>query len=321
MTDRSITVFGASGFIGRYVVRALARRGLRVLAAVRNPAAAHFLRPLGNVGQVQVLQTNVRVPSTIERALDGAWGAINLVGILREGGPQRFHALHVHAAGTIAALSRAAGVQSLVHVSALGADRNSPSIYARTKAQGEAAVRAAFPGAVVVRPSIVFGPEDEFFNRFAGMARLSPALPLFGGGRTRFQPIFAGDVGEAIARLLVDPAHAGKTFELGGPRVYTFRELMEEILRVTERKRLLVPLPLAAANAVAAAFWLIPSFVMNPLITFDQVKLLKADNVVHEGMPGLSELGIAPRTLELELPAYLWRFRKTGQFEFTGVTP
>jgi NADH dehydrogenase len=319
MNDRLITVFGASGFIGRYVVRALAKRGLRVLAAVRNPAAAHFLRPLGDVGQIQIVQSNVRVAPTIAKAVEGAWGVVNLVGVLRQSGAQRFHSLHIDAAGAIAAAATKAGAQSLLHVSAIGADSASPSLYARTKALGEAAVRAAFPKAIVARPSIVFGPEDEFFNKFAEMARLSPVLPLFGGGKTRFQPIYAGDLGEALARALLDPASAAKTYELGGPRVYTFRELMEEICRATGRKRVLLPLPYIAAQAVALGFVFMPDFVMEPLITFDQVKLLKIDNVVHEGMAGVRDLGLAPRALETELPAYLWRFRKTGQFELTGA--
>jgi NADH dehydrogenase len=315
MQDRLVTVFGASGFLGRYVVRALARAGVRIRAAVRNPAAAHFLRPMGGVGQIQIVQANVRVAPTIAHAVEGAWGVVNLVGVLYESGAQRFRALHVNAAGAIAAAAARAGAQALLHVSALGADAASASLYSRTKAQGEAAVRAAFPNAVIFRPSIVFGPEDEFFNRFAALARLSPILPLFGGGHTRFQPIFAGDVGAAAARALLDPASAGKTYELGGPRVYTFRELMEEMLRVTDRKRLLLPLPWIAAQATAAGFTLVPDFLMKPLITFDQIKMLKSDNVVAPGALTLRDLGVAPRALETELPTYLWRFRKTGQFE------
>jgi NADH dehydrogenase len=315
MQDRLVTVFGASGFLGRYVVRALAQAGVRIRAAVRNPAAAHFLRPMGAVGQIQIVQANVRVAPTIAQAVDGAWGVVNLVGVLHESGAQRFRALHVNAAGAIAAAAAKAGAQALLHVSALGADAASPSLYSSTKAQGEAAVRAAFPNAVIMRPSIVFGPEDEFFNRFAALARLSPILPLFGGGLTRFQPIFAGDVGAAAAKALLDPPCAGKTFQLGGPRVYTFRELMEEMLRVTQRKRLLLPLPWIAARGAAAVFALMPDFLMKPLITFDQIKLLKSDNVVAPGALTLRDLGIAPRALETELPTYLWRFRKTGQFE------
>ncbi len=315
MHDRLITVFGASGFIGRYVLRALARHGYRIRAAVRNPATAHFLRPLGDVGQIQILQTNVRVPPTVAKAVEGAWGVVNLVGVLRQSGPQRFQSLHAQAAQAIAAAAMKAGAQSLLHVSAIGADAASPSLYLRTKALGEAAVREVFPKAVIVRPSIAFGPEDEFFNKFAEIARLSPVLPLFGGGKTRFQPIYAGDIGEAIARALTEPASAGKTYELGGPLVYTFRELMKEMLRAIERSRVLLPLPYIAAQAVALGFLFVPDFVLEPLITFDQIKMLKIDNVVHEGALGIRDLGIAPRALETELPTYLWRFRKTGQFE------
>lgn len=314
MHDRLVTVFGASGFLGRYVVRALAKAGWRIRAAVRNPATAHYLRPLGGVGQIQIVQANVRVAPTIAPAVEGASAVVNLVGILRESGAQRFQALHVDAARAIAEAAAKAGAHSLLHVSALGADAASPSRYCATKAQGEAAVRAAFPGAVIFRPSIVFGPEDSFFNKFAALASFAPALPLFGGGKTRFQPVFAGDVGEAAARVLEDPSARGKTFELGGPRAYSFRELMEEMLRVTHRKRLLVPLPWIAAQGAALGFAMVPDFIMEPLITFDQIKMLKADNVVSPGAPGLRELGIAPRSLEIELPAYLWRFRKSGQF-------
>jgi NADH dehydrogenase len=314
MHDRLVTVFGASGFIGRYVVRALARAGLRIRAAVRNPATAHFLRPLGAVGQIQIVQANVRVAPTIAPAVEGAWGVVNLVGVLRESGAQRFRALHVDAAGAIAEAAAQAGAQALLHVSALGADLASPAVYCATKAQGEAAMRERFSGAVIFRPSIVFGPEDAFFNTFAALASLSPVLPLFGGGKTRFQPVFAGDVGEAAARALCEPAFAGKTFELGGPRSYSFRELMEGMLRVTHRKRLLLPLPWIAAEAAAAGLWFVPDFLMAPLITFDQIKMLKSHNVVSPGALGLRELGIAPRALEIELPAYLWRFRKAGQF-------
>jgi len=256
----------------------------------------------------------VRVAPTIAPAVAGAWGVVNLIGVLYESGAQRFQALHVDAARAIAEGAAKAGARSLLHVSALGADAASPSRYCATKAQGEAAVRAAFPNAVVFRPSIVFGPEDSFFNTFAALAGLAPVLPLFGGGKTRFQPVFAGDVGEAVARAISEPAFAGTTFELGGPRAYSFRELMEVMLRVTHRKRLLLPLPWIAAQAAAFGISFVPSFLMAPLITFDQIKMLKSDNVVSPGAPGLRELGIAPRSLEIELPAYLWRFRKAGQF-------
>jgi NADH dehydrogenase len=321
MTAELITVFGASGFVGRYVVRALAKAGFRVRAAVRRPGPANFLRPMGVVGQIQIVQANVRVRPTIERALDEAWGVIDLVGVLHQSGAQRFMSLHAQAPGAIAELAARHGVKAMVHVSALGARTDSPSLYLRTKALGEEAVRAVFPDAAIVRPALVFGPEDEFFNRFAAIARLSPVLPLFGGGKTKFQPVFAGDVGAAISAAISNPKFAGKTFELGGPRSYTFRELMEEMLRVTERKRLLLPLPWEAAQLAAAIGSLVPGFLMKPLISFDQIKQLQEDNVIAPGSGAgtLADLGVtAPRSLEAELPAYLWRFRKSGQFEVSG---
>jgi uncharacterized protein YbjT (DUF2867 family) len=315
MSERLVTVFGASGFIGRYVLRALARRGFRIRAAVRDPGSAHFLRPLGDVGQIQIQQANVRVAPTVERAVEGAWGVVNLVGVAHESGPQRFNSLHVMAAETIAAAAARSGAEALVHVSALGADEQSDSTYAKSKAEGERAVTAHFAEATILRPSIVFGPEDQFFNKFAAIARLSPVLPLFGGGRTLFQPVFAGDVGEAVARSLAEPNAPGRIYELGGPGIYSFRELMEAVLKATERRRVLLPLPWIAAKGVALGFVFVPGFIADPLITFDQVKLLQVANIVRPGMPGLSDLGISPRALEVELPAYLWRFRKAGQFE------
>jgi uncharacterized protein YbjT (DUF2867 family) len=314
--DRLITVFGASGFIGRYVVRALAKAGYRVRAAVRNPGTANFLRPMGHVGQIQIVQANVRVAATIDNALEDAWGVINLVGVLVEQGA-RFGPLHAKAPQMIAELARRRGLEAMVHVSALGAREDSPSLYQRTKALGESAVKHAFPQAVILRPSLVFGPEDEFFNRFAAIARLSPVLPLFGGGATRFQPVFCADVGAAALAAAHNPRHWGTTFELGGPIVYSFRQLMEEILKVTDRKRLLLPLPWMAAEAVAAGVSLVP---VKPLITSDQIKQLRQDNVLSHapGIGALADLGIAPRTLEAELPSYLWRFRKSGQFEVSG---
>ncbi|MFZ1991260.1 MAG: complex I NDUFA9 subunit family protein [Alphaproteobacteria bacterium] len=321
MTAELITVFGASGFVGRYVVRALAKAGYRVRAAVRRPGPAIFLRPMGVVGQIQIVQANVRVRPTIERALEDAWGVVDLVGVMHQSGAQRFMSLNAQAPAVIAELAARHGVKAMVHVSALGALTDSPSLYLRTKAMGEEGVRAAFPEAAILRPALVFGPEDEFFNRFASIARLSPVLPLFGGGKTKFQPVFAGDVGSAVLAAISNPKFYGKTFELGGPRVYTFRELMEEMLRVTERKRLLIELPWAAAQLAAGLGMLMPGFLMKPLLTFDQIKMLQEDNVIAPGSTAgtLDDLGItSPRSLEAELPAYLWRFRKSGQFEVSG---
>jgi uncharacterized protein YbjT (DUF2867 family) len=308
------TVFGGSGFIGRYVVGALARRGWRVRVGVRQPHVAHHLQPLGNVGQIMPVQANVRFPDSLAAACNGADAVINLVAVLYNSGAQTFDAIHVQGSSAVAEAARQAGAKRLVHISALGADPDAPAEYARSKAEGEARARAAFPDAVIVRPSVVFGPEDSFFNRIAGMARLSPALPLIGGGHTRFQPVYAGDVAEGIAQALTLDEAAGKTYEFGGPEVYTFRELMEFILKTIQRRRMLVPLPWSIARLQAAVLQLLPS----PLLTMDQVELLKSDNVVSEAaakagltLPGL---GIAPQAIEAIVPGYLVRFRRAGQF-------
>jgi uncharacterized protein YbjT (DUF2867 family) len=313
MADTLVTVFGGSGFLGRHLVRALARRDYRIRVAVRRPDLAGHLQPLGRVGQIHAVQANVRYPDSVATAARHAEVVINLVGVLFERGRQKFPAVHAEGADAIARAAAAAGAR-MVHVSAIGADANSPSGYARTKAAGEAAVRAAVPAATVFRPSIMFGPEDDFFNRFAAMARLSPVLPLVGGGHTRFQPVFVGDVAEAIARAVDGEAATGTTYELGGPAVKTFRELMEFVLATTGRRRLLVPLPFPLATFQATFLQFLP----KPLLTPDQVKLLQVDNVVspeaereRRTLPGL---GIAPTTIEAIVPTYLWRFRKRGQF-------
>ena len=310
-SSKLVTIFGASGFLGRHIVRALANDGWRVRAAVRHPNTAHFLKPMGRVGQIQLLKTNVTDDAAVDAALRGADAAINLVGILAESGAQRFGALHADAAMRIARLAGRHGVARLLHVSALGADADSPSIYARTKAQGEERVRSAFPGATIFRPSVVFGPEDDFFNRFAWLARMSPVLPLIGGGHMRFQPVYVGDVAIAARAVLNDPRAAGKTYELVGPEVMTMKEVMQLVLKQTHRKRLLVPVPFALARMKAAVLGLFP----KPLLTLDQVRLLQQDNVVSDGALTLRDLGIVPTAAEAILPSYLWRFRKTGQFE------
>lgn len=311
-----VTVFGGTGFIGRQVVRSLARQGFRVRAVARNVGRGYRLRMLGDVGQIEVVQANIRDAASVARALEGAEACVNLVGVLFEAGRQGFQTIHAMGARTIAEAAAAAGVRQLVHFSAIGADEASPARYARTKAMGEAAVRAAFPGAVILRPSIVFGPEDGFFNRFASLASLSPALPLVGGGETRFQPVFVGDVAAAVARVLTTPGTAGRTYELGGPAVYSFRELLEFICRETGRSPVLAPLPWPLAGVVgmvgdvqAAVLPVIP-----PMLTSDQVKMLKVDNVVADGAPGLSDLGIEPKAVEAVTPAYLYRYRKGGQY-------
>ena len=312
-TDRLVTIYGGSGFLGRHVVRALAKRGWRIRVAVRRPDLAPYLKPLGGVGQIHAVQTNVRFPDSVAAAADGADAVVNLVGILYQRGRQRFSAIQAEGAAAVARAAADAGAK-LVHVSAIGADPDSPSAYARTKAAGEAAALSAVPDAVVLRPSILFGPEDDFFNRFAAMARLSPALPLIGGGHTRFQPAFAGDVAAAIAVALDGGAKGGAIYELGGPEAKTFRALMQLMLREIGRKRLLLPIPFTLARV--QAFFL--EWLPTPPLTRDQVRLLERDNVVsdeaaREGRTLLG-LGITPTALAAVLPSYLWRFRKAGQF-------
>jgi uncharacterized protein YbjT (DUF2867 family) len=313
-----ITVFGGSGFIGRNVVRELARAGYRIRVAVRRPHEAHFLQPLGGVGQISLHAVNVRDNATVERVLDGAWGAVNLVGILHQGGKQRFRTLHTEAPGRIGRLAAEQGLQRVVHISAIGAHPRSPSRYARTKAAGEKALREQFPQATILRPSIAFGPEDGFFNRFAAMATLPPLvmpfLPLFGGGRTKFQPVHVDDVADAVTACLCDPHTAGRIFELGGPEVLTFRQCMELMLKVIERRRVLLPLPTISAYLIALFTGLLP----KPPLTIDQVRQLKIDNVVRPGgeenIGTLQDLGISPTSAEAILPTYLWRFRPRGQY-------
>jgi NADH dehydrogenase len=309
-----VTVFGGSGFIGRYVVGALCRRGIRVRVGVRQPHLAHHLQPLGIVGQIVPVQANVRYPDSLASACSGADAVINLVGILASAGAQKFDAVHAEGAGAVARAAKAAGARRLVQISAIGADPHSTSEYARSKAEGEARASEAFAGAIVVRPSIVFGPEDSFFNRFAAMARLSPALPLIGGGHTRFQPVYAGDVADGIARLLTLETAAGRTYEFGGPEIFTFRELMDFTLRTIQRRRLLVPVPWAVARLQGAVLQLLP----GSLLTMDQVELLKSDNVVSDAAARagltLEGLGIAPQAIAAIVPAYLARFRRAGQF-------
>jgi len=310
MTKSLITVFGGTGFLGRHTIRALAKAGHRIRVAVRYPNEGFFLPPMGTVGQIVLVRCNVREADEVAAAVAGSDAVVNLTGILYQRGEQSFEAVHCLAAETIALAAKAAGARMLVQVSAIGADKDAVSDYASSKGEGEERVRAAFPQAAIVRPSLVFGPEDDFFNRFAALARILPALPLIGGGHTKFQPVFVGDVAAVIARLAQDPALGGRTYELGGPTIYTFKELMEIVLRETERKRLLVPVPFALATLKAMFLQFLP----KPLLTPDQVTLLKSDNVVT-GENGLAALGIAPSSVEAEVPAYLWRFRPKGQYE------
>ncbi|HSZ73468.1 MAG TPA: complex I NDUFA9 subunit family protein [Rhizomicrobium sp.] len=311
MNDTLVTVFGGSGFLGRHAVRFLAQAGYRVRVAVRYPNLANYLLPAGHVGQIQIVKCNVRDEAQVSAALAGANAAINLVGILHPAGGQGFEAIHVEAPATIAKCAKAAGVKTLVHVSTVGIATNSESVYSRTKAKGDEAVRHAFPDATILKPSLVFGPEDNFFNKFASLARFVPALPLIGGGHTKFQPVFVGDVAEAIHICVRDETTRGKTYELGGPSVYSFKEIFEIILRTIDRKRLLVPFPYWIAYSKAFVLQFLPGTLLTP----DQVTFLKTDNVVSDGALTLADLGIRPDSLEAVLPSYLWRFRREGQYQ------
>ncbi len=311
--DTLITVFGGSGFLGRHVVRALARRRFRIRVAVRRPELAGHLQPLGGVGQIQAVQANLRYPRSVEAAMRDASIAINLVGILFERGRQQFDLVQTYGAEQVALAASAFGAR-MIHVSAIGADENSTSLYAQSKARGEAAVLAATPDAVIFRPSVVFGPEDDFFNRFASMARFLPVLPLVGGGETRLQPVYVGDVAEAIASAVEARTRGGTIYELGGPDVRSLKEIMEYVLATIERKRLLMPLPFPLAKLQASLLQFLP----KPPLTPDQVELLRTDNVVSEQAVAdrrtLEGLGILPTPADAIVPSYLWRFRKTGQF-------
>jgi NADH dehydrogenase len=318
--DTLITVYGGSGFLGRHVVRALCKRGYRIRVAVRRPELAGHLQPLGRVGQIHAVQANLRYPGSVEAAARGADVLINLCGILFERGRQRFDAVQSFGAESVALAASAFGAR-MVHVSAIGADENGTAAYARSKGTGEKLVLAATPSATILRPSVVFGPEDDFFNRFASLARIAPALPLVGGGHTRFQPVYVGDVAAAVVEAVEERTMPGGIYELGGPEVKTFKELLQYVLATTGRNRLLVPLPFGVAQLQA---WFL-QFLPKPPLTPDQVELLKSDNVVSEAAKRerrtLEGLGIAPVSIEAIAPTYLWRYRKTGQFKVKdGVT-
>lgn len=311
------TVFGGSGFIGRHAVRALAQRGARIRAATRRPDLAGYLQPMGRVGQIMPVQANLRFEDSIRRALDGAVVAVNLVGILVPSGRQSFEALHVAGARAVARAAREAGVRHLVHVSAIGADRAAPSVYGRTKAEGEAAVLAEFPEAVIVRPSIVFGPEDQFFNRFAAMARVAPFLPLIGGGRTKFQPVYVGNVATAIAEAAEGNAKPGTVYELGGPETYSFRKLLDRTQEWAGRDKPYLPLPFWLAKLGGALTAPLPAG-LRPL-TVDQVRSLQQDCVVSEAARNegrvLQDLGVLhPHAIGTIVPSYLEQYRTKGQY-------
>ena len=311
-----VTLFGGSGFIGSQAVRALARRGWRIRVAVRNPVLAIEIQPLGDPGQIQFMRCDITNPADVAQAVRGADAVVNLVGVLHDAGGKRgFDAVHTEAAKTIAEAAKAAGVERLVQISAIGADAASPSAYGRTKAQAEAAVRAVYPDAVILRPSLVFGAGDSFLNRFAAMATMAPALPLIGGGETRFQPVSVGDVAEAIARGVTRADAAGRTYELGGPSLYTFREVLELVRRETGRHRMLVPVPFVVAKPLGSLLQLSRFVGLTPPLTRDQVLMLEKDNVVAADALGLSDLGIDhPAGMAAIAPSYLWRYRVGGQF-------
>jgi len=313
MSKGLVTVFGGSGFLGKHVVRALVKDGWRVRVPCRRPHTANDLRVIGNVGQIQLMQSNIRFKDSVMRAVAGSDAVINLVSILFQEGKQKFDGVHIEGAEHLAEAAKAAGVSNFIQVSAIGADAESDSEYTSTKAKAEAIIQTAIPSADIVRPSIMFGPEDDFFNRFAKMATLAPALPLIGGS-TQFQPVYAGDVAQAIAKL-AGRGTSGETYELGGPRVYSFKELMQFILETTDRRRLLLPVPWIGASALGMVGE-ISGFLpfVKPFLTRDQVTNLKVDNVADPDAKGFADLGIDLETIESIVPPYLERFRKHGQF-------
>lgn len=310
-----VTVFGGSGFVGRHIVQALARRGYRVRAAVRRPDLAGHLQPLGDVGQVTAVQANLRYRWSVDRAIEGADAVVNAVGILYPAGRQSFDAVQAFGPRAIGEAAREAGIDNLVHISAIGADAGSDVAYLHSKGLGEAGVLETVPGAVIMRPSIVFGPEDDFFNKFAGMAQLSPVLPLIGGGGTKFQPVYVGNVAEAVAVAIDGGARPDTVYELGGPEVATFRQCLERMLEETGRKRMLVPVPFGVAKIMGRIMGLLP----KPLLTADQVRMLQTDTIVSEAAEAdgrtLAGLGVAATAMDVILPTYLVRFREHGQFE------
>lgn len=315
--SRLVTIYGGSGFVGRYIAQRLAKSGWRVRVAVRRPNEAMFVKPYGVVGQVEPVLCNIRDDASVALAMQGADAVVNCVGILNETGANSFDTVQAEGAGRVARIAAEQGVSNLVHLSAIGADADSNSAYARTKAEGEAAVTAAYPGAVILRPSVIFGPEDGFFNRFAAMTRLGPILPVVGWA-TRFQPVYVDDVAGAAAKAIEEGAAPG-VYELGGPDVETMHDLTARMLDVIHRRRVMVPMPFWVARILAffldAAQFVTMGLITNGILTRDQVKLLARDNVVSEGARGLADLGIRPTAMEAVLPDYLWRFRPSGQYD------
>ncbi|GLQ20881.1 complex I NDUFA9 subunit family protein [Algimonas porphyrae] len=317
MHNGLVTVFGGSGFVGRHVVRALVADGWRVRVATRRPHLSPELRVNGMVGQVQLVQANLRFPESVDAALDGADACVNLVALLHESGRQTFDALHVEGADAIATACANRGITNLAHISAIGADTASASDYARTKGDGEARIRDRVPSADILRPSIIFGEGDGFFTRFAAMANMAPALPLIGGGDTAFQPAYVGDVAKAVATV-IRLGTTGTTYELAGPQTYSFKQLMRFTLDAIDRRRLLVPVPWFASGALGFMGEMSGALpFVTPFLTRDQVENLKVDNVASGDHPGFAALNIAPDTIEAIVPDYLERFRKYGQFHDT----
>ncbi|PTE23720.1 complex I NDUFA9 subunit family protein [Cereibacter changlensis JA139] len=314
--SKLVTIYGGSGFVGRYIVRRLAKDGWRVRVAVRRPNEALFVKPYGSVGQVEPVFCNIRDDASVRAVMHGADAVINCVGVLSESGKNSFDAVQAEGAARIARIAAEQGVAHLVQLSAIGADAASPSAYARSKAKGEAAVRAAFPAAVILRPSVIFGPEDQFFNRFAGMTRFAPALAVV-GGNTKFQPVHVDDVAKAAVLGVTGKAALG-IYELGGPDVATFRQLMQEMLAVIERRKMVINIPFFLAHIMAGAFGLLQTLTLglftNKILTRDQVRNLSRDNVVAPGAKGFADLGIVPTAMEAVLPEYLWRYRASGQY-------
>lgn len=315
--SKLVTIYGGSGFVGRYIARRMAKEGWRVRVAVRRPNEAMFVKPYGVVGQVEPVLCNIRDDASVAAVMHGADAVVNCVGVLNELGKNDFNAVQADGAARIARIAAEQGVTRMVHISAIGADAGSNSAYARSKADGEAGVLAHMPNAVILRPSIIFGTEDQFFNRFAGMARMGPLLPLV-GAETKFQPVYVDDVAKAAVKGVLGQAGGG-VYELGGPEVKTFRALMQQMLDVINRRRVIIGVPFWAAWIMAsvldfvkfATFQLFP----NPILTRDQLKNLRRDNVVADGVKSFADLGISPATLESVLPDYLWKFRPSGQYD------
>ncbi|MCZ8334053.1 MAG: complex I NDUFA9 subunit family protein [Rhodobacteraceae bacterium] len=314
--NKLVTIYGGSGFVGRYIARRMAKEGWRVRVAVRRPNDALFVKPYGVVGQVEPVPCNIRDDASVRAAMKGADAVVNCVGILNRSGKNTFDSVQADGAARIARLAAEEGVATLVHLSAIGADENSPSVYQQTKAAGEKAILAAFPKAVILRPSVIFGNEDGFFNRFAAMARFGPILPVV-GANTRFQPVFVDDVAQAAVLGITGQAAPG-IYELGGPDVETFRDLMRRMLHVIRRRRLIINIPFFAASIMGGAFDLLQAVTLglfqNGMVTRDQVRNLRADNVVTPGAKGFADLGITPTAMEAVLPEYLWRYRPSGQY-------